>query len=275
MILHLDKNFRPFNQKEIEFETFTFSGGEPHIRINTKINTEDDVTITHRLQSFSDFGILLMAIDALKNMGVANIHLVIPYFPGARQDRVINTGEALSVKVYTNILNQQQLTSIKIFDPHSDVTPALLNHCKVINNFDFIEKVTHQLPKNLLLISPDGGALKKIYKVAAHLKHDEVVECSKSRDLKTGKLSKFTVYSEDLKGQPCLIVDDICDGGGTFLGLAKELKAKNAGTIYLAVSHGIFSKGFDDLNKHFDKIFTTDAFSTLEPNANLVQIPIF
>lgn len=275
MILHLDKNFRPFNQKEIEFETFTFSGGEPHIRINTKINTEDDVTITHRLQSFNDFGILLMAIDALKNMGVTNIHLVIPYFPGARQDRVINTGEALSVKVYTNILNQQQLTSITIFDPHSDVTPALLNQCKVINNFDFIEQVTLQLPNNLLLISPDGGALKKIYKVAAHLKHYEVVECSKSRDLKTGKLSKFTVYSEDLKGQPCLIVDDICDGGGTFLGLAKELKAKNAGPIYLAVSHGIFSKGFDDLNKHFDKIFTTDAFSTLEPNANLIQIPIF
>ncbi|MGB1295773.1 MAG: ribose-phosphate diphosphokinase [Flavobacteriales bacterium] len=275
MILHLDKNFKPFNQPEIEFETFTFSGGEPHIRINTNINTEDDVTITHRLQSFNDFGILLMAIDALKNMGITNIHLVIPYFPGARQDRIINEGEALSVKVYTTILNEQQLTSITIFDPHSDVTPALLNHCRVINNFDFIEQVTQQLPKNILLISPDGGALKKIYKVAAHLKQYEVVECSKSRDLETGKLSKFTVYSEDLKGQPCLIVDDICDGGGTFLGLAKVLKAKNAGPIYLAVSHGIFSKGFDDLNKHFDKIFTTDAFSTLEPNTNLVQIPIF
>ena len=87
-----------------------------------------------------------------------------------------------------------------------------------------------------------------------------VVECSKKRNVKNGKLEGFKVYEDNLSGKDCLIVDDICDGGGTFIGLAEELKKKNAGHLYLAVSHGIFNKGVDVLNKCFTKIYTTDSF---------------
>ena len=183
------------------------------------------------------------------------------------------TGEAVSVKVYANLINGQNYESVSIFDPHSEVTPALLNNCKVIDNYEFIENVTQQLSKDLVLISPDGGALKKIYKVAAHLQKYQVVEGSKSRDVKTGQLTGFKVYAEDLQGKDCLIVDDICDGGGTFLGLAQELKAKNAGNLYLAVSHGIFSRGFEELEKVFTKIFTTDSFKTIK-HRSCVQIKL-
>jgi len=57
-----------------------------------------------------------------------------------------------------------------------------------------------------------------------------------------------------------LIVDDICDGGGTFLGLAEELKECNSGDLYLAVSHGIFSKGSQTLLDNFKSIYSTDSF---------------
>ncbi len=273
MILNLDKNFKPYdNQKEIEFEYFTFSGGEPHIKIKSNLETVKEVNISHRVKSFNDIGILFLSVNALRNIGVKTINLFLPYFPAARQDRLMDTGEALSVKVYADLINNQNFNSVTIFDPHSEVTPALLNNCKVIENYKFIEKVTKKLPKDLLLISPDGGALKKIYKVAEYLKDYEVVECSKSRDVKTGKLSGFKVYSDNLKGKDCLIVDDICDGGGTFLGLANELKEKNAGKLYLAISHGIFSKGFDEIDKYFDKIFTTDSFKTIEKETKFEQI---
>ena len=98
-----------------------------------------------------------------------------------------------------------------------------------------------------------------------------VVECGKSRDVKTGKLSRFKVYEEDLEGKTCLVVDDICDGGGTFLGLAKELKKKNAGDLILVVSHGIFSRGFEELLSLYTEIFTTDSFSTVH-HENVKQI---
>jgi ribose-phosphate pyrophosphokinase len=134
----------------------------------------------------------------------------------------------------------------------------------VLSNHAFIREVVGIIGSDALLISPDGGALKKIYKVSEALNGMEVVECSKSRDVKTGRLSGFKVYADDLQGRSCILVDDICDGGGTFIGLAKELKAKNAGALYLAVSHGVFSKGTDLLTEVFDHIFTTDSVQELQ-----------
>lgn len=261
MILNLDTHFNPFpGKREIQFQSFTFSGGEPHIKINPDFDVSEPVTITHRINSFNDFGLLLLAIDALKRMDVKLINVFIPYFPAARQDRVMISGEPLSVKVYADILNSLKLNKVTVFDAHSEVTPALLDNCEVIPNHTFIAEVLKKIGKEVKLISPDGGALKKIYKVSEYLGGVEVVECSKSRDVKTGKLSGFKVYNDDLEGMDCLIVDDICDGGGTFVGLAEELKKKNAGKLYLAVSHGIFNKGFDVFQKDFEKIFTTNSF---------------
>ena len=264
MILNLDPNFRPFpGQKEIDFKSFIFSGGEPHIKINPDFDVNQKITITHRLNSFNDLGLLCITVDALRRMDVKIIDLFIPYFPAARQDRVMIPGEPLSVKVYADIINAMQLNKVFVFDAHSEVTPALLNNSTVIPNYTFIKEVLNKIGQNVKLISPDGGALKKIYKVSEFLGGVEVVECSKSRDVKTGKLSGFKVYEDDLNGMDCLIVDDICDGGGTFVGLAEELKKKNAGKLYLAVSHGIFNKGFEVLNC-FDTIFTTNSVKDFE-----------
>jgi ribose-phosphate pyrophosphokinase len=264
MILNLDPKFAPFqNQEEIKFQSFTFSGGEPHIKIIPDFDVNRKITITHRLNSFNDLGLLCVTVDALRRMDVKIIDLFIPYFPAARQDRVMIPGEPLSVKVYADIINAMQFNKVFVFDAHSEVTPALLNNSTVIPNYTFIKEVLNVIGENVKLISPDGGALKKIYKVSEFLGGVDVVECSKSRDVKTGRLSGFKVYEDDLNGIDCLIVDDICDGGGTFVGLAEELKNKNAGKLYLAVSHGIFNKGFEVLDC-FDKIFTTNSFKDFD-----------
>ena len=84
--------------------------------------------ITHRIQSFNDFGLLLLAVDALKRMGIHKINVFTPYFPAARQDRVMIKGEPLSVKVYANILNALNLDGITIYDSHSEtVDPHMLH----------------------------------------------------------------------------------------------------------------------------------------------------
>jgi len=273
-MLNLDPSFTPLGENNsIAHQSFLFAGGEPHIKISDDFNQDEPVTITQRINSFNDLGLICITVDALKRMGIKEIHLYIPYFPAARQDRVMIPGEPLSVKVYADIINALALASITVFDPHSEVTPALLNNCITISNHEFIKKVIDKIGTDVKLISPDGGALKKIYKVSEFLGGAEVVECSKSRDVKTGRLSGFKVYAEDLDGADCLIVDDICDGGGTFNGLAEALKAKNAGKLYLAISHGIFSKGFDDLSKYFEQIFTTDSIKSVA-HAGVTQIKL-
>lgn len=266
--LHLDPDFTPFGTS-IDFETFTFSGGEPHIKIKEVV--KGAVTITQRMKSFNDLGFLLIATDALRRMNSREINVFIPYFPAARQDRVMVSGEPLSVKVYADIINSQHYKKVTIFDPHSEVTPALVNNVEVINNHKFVKRCLETIKEDFVLISPDGGALKKIYKLSAYLGGIEVIECSKKRDVKTGQLSGFTVYTDDLKGKTAIVVDDICDGGGTFIGLGKALQAKNSGDLHLIVSHGIFHKGFDPLKKIYKTIFTTNSFQNVE-STQVVQI---
>jgi len=263
--LNLTPGFNPYGSVEhntIEFTTSVFPGGEVNFRLES--NPWDDgenIHISIRLNSWQDMGLLLSAVYAIDQQGdVGDVALSIPYFPGARQDRVCNKGEALTVKIYTDILNESAFSLVRIFDPHSDVTPALIDNCEVINNYDFIRAVDTDLSlEDFYIVSPDAGANKKVVDLCKACGFEALVKCDKERDLATGKLSGFTVYADDLKGRPCLIVDDICDGGGTFIGLAEELKKKNAGDLYLAVSHGIFSKGFDVLSKHFKGIYTTDS----------------
>ena len=264
--LNLTKGFTPFSGDSIDFEVMTFSGGEPHIQLTSpELRSVGHWTITQRINSFNDLGILAIAVDALKRyVKPLSIDLYIPYFPGARQDRVANEGEALTVKVYADMINAMGFDEVKIFDPHSDVTAALINNCKVITNHEFVKAVhVHHLGDiPWYLISPDAGANKKIHELAGFLSmpSGQIIKCDKRRDTSTGKLSGFSVYSHDLDGASCVIVDDICDGGGTFVGLAKELKRKGAGDLYLIVSHGIFSRGLLELKDHFKGIYSTDSW---------------
>lgn len=258
---------------EIDWEGSFFPGGEPHIRIKQFWEEDTDITILTRINNFKDLGILMVAVNAINHIGkygVLKVH--IPYFPGARQDRVCNPGEALTVKVYTDLINSMRFDKVVIYDPHSDVTPALLNNCEVTNNHNFIRGVdTYLSLEDLVIVCPDAGAGKKIIELCKQCGFEDMVKCDKIRDLSTGKLSGFQVHADDLGGKPCLIVDDICDGGGTFMGLAEKLKEKNAGDLYLAVSHGIFSKGLDDLKLRFKKVFTTDSIRSVQAD-ELVEV---
>lgn len=257
--LHLDPAFTPFG-KSIAFEAFTFSGGEPHIKIKEEFDNQiNSILISIRIRSFNDLGLLLIATDALRRMGIEKISLLLPYFPAARQDRPMVRGEALSVKVYADIINAANYEQVIIMDPHSDVTPALLNKGKVIKNHLFLKKALVD-ESDYYLIAPDAGALKKVYGLSQCLGGHPVIECSKKRDVHTGRLSGFKVFADDLEGKTCVIVDDICDGGGTFLGLAEELKQKNAGDLILVITHGIFSKGVEQLTTIFSTIYCTDSF---------------
>lgn len=268
--LNLDNQFEPLG-KSIAFEAFTFSGGEPHIKIKEELSFVDQLTITTRINSFNDFGLLLVAVDATRRMGVESISLFLPYFPGARQDRLMTQGEPLTVKVFADLINNMNFNKVSIIDPHSEVTSALIDHLEVISTNPFVEEATKEL-SDFYLISPDAGSQKKIYSTSKYLGGIPVVECSKKRDVESGKLSGFEVNHEDLGGKTCVVVDDICDGGGTFMGLAKELKKKNAGLLYLIVTHGIFSKNTDVLASVFDKVFTTDSIRNNTPSIQTIEL---
>lgn len=269
--MNLDKNFKPFGDG-IEFQKFDFpSGCEPHIKLPAI--ADEQVKITCRIQSANDLLLLLLTTDALKRIGVKKLECFIPYLPFARQDRVMVKGEPLSVKVIADLLNTQGFEKVQIYDAHSEVSFALLNNSDAITNHSFVEEVLKD-KNGYLIISPDAGAYKKIFKVCQHLNYkDEIVLCNKTRNVENGNITSVTCAVNDFQGLDLYIIDDICDGGGTFILLADELKKRNCGKVNLIVSHGIFSKGVDALT-NIDHIYTTDSFKDLEPNQKLTQFKL-
>lgn len=244
------------------YESITFSGGEINVKA-PDISDEGCIVVEANIMDAEGIMTLALLKDALARQApFANIYLCMGYVPYARQDRVCNDGEALSIKVLCNMINAMEFDGVAILDPHSDVTPALLNKCsirtpeEVLSRSVLDEDLFHG---RLTLVAPDAGSTKKVEKVSAHFGGIEVIQGMKKRDVKTGNLSGFEYYG-DVEGKDLLIVDDICDGGGTFIGLAKKLREGGAKTVSLYVSHGIFSKGIDMLlDNGIDYVYTTDS----------------
>lgn len=237
---------------------FCFGAGENHIRLTG--TPARDVKLLFRYQGDASVVQLLLLTDALKRAGAVNIDLLMPYFPGARQDRLCNPGEPLSVKVYASLINAQQFSRVTLFDPHSDVSPALLDNVNVIKNHAFVKDVVSNLGNDITLISPDAGANKKIFELSAFLGGVPVVRADKIRDVRDGKIIATEVFADNLHGATCVIVDDICAGGRTFIELAKKLKQKGAEKIVLLVSHYEGSANEDALRQSgIDKVYCTDS----------------
>ena len=253
------------------FKTMLFPDGQPHIKIDVRqmenMDRRTPVRILTRLNNANDLLMVLFVKNTLDYLEFEQVELHVSYLLAARMDRVMLEGEPFSLKVVASLLNQGNFKKIRIFDPHSEVATALIDRSYAVTNHFFVQDVLQDYTKKhpgetYCLISPDAGALKKIHKLAQFLQVEDVVECMKERDLRTGALTNFKAMTEDLHGQTCFIVDDICDGGGTFAGTAKMLKEKGAGKVHLIVSHGIFSRGI--AIEAIDEIYTTDSYRKVE-----------
>lgn len=262
----------------IPHETFVFSGGEVNVRL-PKIYY-GDIVIHARINNSNDIMELLLVTDALRRQFTGDIELVLPYVPYARQDRVMVEGESLSIKVFCDLINAQGYKKVYILDPHSNVTPALLDRCIVKDNtylfadaMIFFEDKKGLDINNFLLVSPDAGAKKKVeYLAKVYGYKKEIIVGGKTRNLQTGEITGSTIEqgASLVDGQDIVIVDDICDGGKTFIELAKVLKNLGAKNVYLVVTHGIFSKGMDVLlSAGISGVYTSNSFRNIDEDENV------
>ena len=267
---------------EMKYENFTevvevkkFPAGESVVCISDELRGLiaeckmcADVTITLDFQSNDDLINLLLVVDAMRREAIKGegkedwlkISLIIPYFPYARQDRVCNPGEPFSAKVIANLINSQNFVSVTCQDIHSDAAAACINNFINEDCLSSVESLfyDYDLEKSVL-VAPDAGAIKKVYALATELRSEGGVVCAmKKRDTKTGEITKTEVHSPHIGSKDFLIVDDICDGGRTFLELAKVLRPLTDGKIYLYVTHGIFSKGIEVFEGVIDGIFVSN-----------------
>jgi len=298
-ILNLTNN----ETSDIKFEVSKFPDGQQQVKVEKGIDLGHSyvlhstnrfpIQIKSRLNNFRDLELIICTVASLRNLGVKEIHLFTPYFLGSRSDRKFEEGSNNYLKdVICPIINSLNFESVTVLDPHSDVLEACLNNFKKVDNLNLVtwsiancgvgNSFKDYLDK-FILISPDAGANKKIFKLAEQISYTgEIITCSKSRD-ENGKLTKTEVpVIEKYSSKNFIIIDDICDGGATFINIADKLRThiSDESKIYLIVTHGIFSKGFDELNKYFDGLYCTDSYRDIcdieyDQKTNVKQLKVF
>lgn len=239
-------------------QTMIFPGGEPHVKIDmSKINTEEQgrILLFFKLRSWLDVGFALLILDALDRER-RDFTMFMPYFPGARQDKT-SPGTAGTLDVILNLFNCYG--TIHVFDPHSDHLGKRGGvHAWMPADLPLLTAESDVVG----VIAPDAGAMARASAFRdVFYPNMQLYTCTKSRDPATGALSNYIMPKLNRAGR-YVIVDDICDGGGTFNLLADEFGKQNNSDkkLSLFVSHGIFSKGLENIDDTIDRITTTDSW---------------
>lgn len=269
-------------------EKFKYPMGEWQVRVRpqyiSRIHAADYVVIVSRIESSDDLIQTILACDAIYKCTriEAFISLVLPYLPYARADRRFVVGDCDGLLVFSNLLDAASCDEILTLDVHSGRATTITNVENVSPKPFVIQAVTdfakRNKAKHLNVLFPDNGASTRYEKmlpeyIGSNRMYTKLSPwyCKKIRDPKTGKFKGFKV--PHIVDDPTIIIDDICDGGGTFIGIAHELyNAKHTAPLALYTTHGIYSKGFQALAECFDRLYTTDSVNAEAIDTNLVTV---
>lgn len=273
---------------------FSFPAGEAHIKREDRRELEptEIAVLTPSAASLHDDLFALAAwsdyIYRTGHLGIKQV-LVMPYAPAARADR----GEPFGAMIYGKFIADLVLDQIIVFDPHSPVILDTLDwqlhgDRMTLHADNDLERVTAVDAHELLsgphaaplfrdkgitaIIAPDKGARKRAAQVAKAWDLP-LYHATKTRDEATGKLSDFAFPFVLPTDQRYLVVDDICDQGGTFMGLAKAtgLPKEN---LDLYVSHGVFSGRAAQLENAYENVYATNSYESTNLALNRHTIPV-
>ena len=183
----------------------------------------------------------------------------------------MGTGHPATLEVVCRQLRGAGFRKIRLLTPHSTQSTGLLDAATVHPTAMLDEVLSRYHPADAVVVAPDLGATDRVREAVRE--RFIVVQGLKHRDPATGQLSAFSVREPNLvKDKLALIIDDCCDGGGTFTGLSVKLHEAGARAVDLAVTHGIFSKGVPLPGIRL--VYSTDSYqstgSVLEGGAEMV-----
>ena len=255
------------NGKKIDIKKFS----------NNETNMDDfaadmylNNTVSVRFDSDADLIHLMFVKKHIDDKYPTGINkLEIKYFPYSRMDRTEGS-KVFTLKYVAAFINSLKFDSVSIYEAHSNVTTALLDR---VDNIDYsvaiaktcIQEIDFDINKDFIVF-PDEGARKR-YK--NYFKGFKIATCEKVRDFDTQEIISMALHVTGKfipADSKCIIVDDLCSYGRTFVMAAKALKDCNAKEIYLCITHaeqGIF-KGDIFRNSYIDKVYTTNSILDTE-----------
>jgi ribose-phosphate pyrophosphokinase len=197
---------------------------------------------------------IVQLVDLVRAMSkMQEINLSLPYFPYGRQDKPVRNNATFGKRSFVRILNLCQFTRIYTWDIHSKEG----NPHNLVNTLPHLHGLQDAIQPRTILF-PDKGSFDR-YDYLVEANGTLRVAALKERDPSTGKIFELTLPGIDQVEPPVLMIDDICDGGATFVELSSMLQkfGIKKDDIHLFVTHGIFSKGTEYMFKsYFGRIFT-------------------
>ena len=218
--------------------------------------------ITWKFEHEGEFIHLAQLIHLIqyKKRGPLYIVLHLPYLPYGRQDKYISNEETFALITFILLLGNIGIQKIIVNDPHStDILFTFRGKIEAIEIIYPISEVQETFKKVCAdyIAYPDHGALEKYKNIYKDIPY---IHAKKERNQETGEILELEIEGEQcIKDKNILIVDDICDGGCTFIRLAEKLYKKGAKNVHLFVSHGLFTKGLECLHEAgIKRIFTPE-----------------
>ena len=245
------------------YTKFKYPAGEMQVRLTEEaekaVRCDSDVKVTANIRSADD----IMELALLRTAIHRRASLELPYLPYSRADRRFVPGDCHGLLTFGALLNSMHWSSVITWDCHNySEANLLIDNLIDVKPYRAIHTTIRSVqPKgHITVLFPDKGAADRYY-VPAATPNNSIFRayCKKKRDPESGKFIGFEVPESLPQRAPVLIVDDICDGGGTFLGIADAI-AHMGLDLHLYVTHGIFSKGTDELLKRFKLIYCTNSF---------------
>lgn len=249
------KSINLINDSEVKYKITRFPDGEPHFTFLEELDHKEDYLVICRITSAEDLFILLQINDILSRHEIV-WGLYIPYLMSMRMDRVMDFNRPFTLKIVCGILNSMSYNHIFTMSPHSDIIRNFLG-----DRYCCLEFITSKHVSDSIIVFPDKGSVDRYYWRANY------IVFNKERDLETGKIKNFFLAEVNIKSnsQIFTFVDDLCDGGGTFLGELKILKEKYPnGEFNIVVCHAVNLEGLKKLCDNFDHVTVSNSFNDFD-----------
>ena len=247
-----------------------FSNGERYVRFEDSIRGKDVYILqTGTLNPNEDLAEIFLLCQAAKLSFAKTVHVVMPHFPYARQDRVAAPREPISAKLIAHLLEESGADHVITMHLHSDQIQGLFSI--PVDVLDarpiFAEYLRKKNLKDFVIVAPDIGSAKDAKKFA-DLVGAELAILHKSRP--GHHKAEILEVVGDVKDKTCVIVDDMIDTASTLAAARGELLKRGARKdVYAMATHAIFSgPAVERLKKaRFKEIVVSDS---LPLNARLI-----
>ncbi|MFN7056282.1 ribose-phosphate pyrophosphokinase [Hyphomonas sp.] len=224
-------------------EVKTFADQEIFVRIDENVRGEDVFVIQSTSYPANDNLMqLLIMMDALRRASARRITAVIPYFGYARQDRKTDGRTPISAKLVANLISTAGADRVLTVDLHAGQIQGFFD-IPTDNLFGgpvMVDDIKERYGRDkIVIVSPDVGGVVRARSLAKRLNDADLAIVDKRRP-EAGKSEVMNIIG-DVKGARCIMLDDICDSGGTLANAAAALKENGAASVSAYVTHGVLS----------------------------------